>query len=112
MFLSTETTSILKNFSSINQSILIKQGKRLRRMSVMKNVLAESDIIEQFDRDVAIYDLSQFLNCLSLIPGAELKLMDDYINEARRLGVKIFYDIDDPIFNQEVYIQMLTFIQV
>ena len=80
MFLSTETTSILKNFSSINQSILIKQGKRLRSLCrVMKNVLAESDITEEFDRDVAIYDLSQFLNCLSLIPGAELKLMDDYI---------------------------------
>lgn len=79
MFLSTETTSILKNFSTINQSILIKQGKRLRSMSVMKNVLAESDITEEFDRDVAIYDLSQFLNCLSLIPGGELKLMDDYI---------------------------------
>ena len=45
----------------------------------MKNVLAESDITEEFDRDVAIYDLSQFLNCLSLIPGGELKLMDDYI---------------------------------
>ena len=79
MFLSTETVSILKNFSTINQSILIKEGKRLRSMSVMKNVLAESDIIEEFDRDVAIYDLSQFLNCLSLIPGGELKLMNDYI---------------------------------
>ncbi len=48
-------------------------------MSVMKNVLSEADIVEEFDRQVAIYDLSQFLNCLSLIPGGELKLMDDYI---------------------------------
>ena len=45
----------------------------------MKNVLSEADIVEEFDRQVAIYDLSQFLNCLSLIPGGELKLMDDYI---------------------------------
>lgn len=48
-------------------------------MSVMKNVLAESDILEEFSREVPIYDLSQFLNCLSLIPGAEINLMDDYI---------------------------------
>ncbi len=48
-------------------------------MSVMKNVLSEADIVEEFDRQVAIYDLSQFLNCLSLIPGGEVKLMDDYI---------------------------------
>ncbi len=79
MFLSPETVSILKNFSTINQSVLIKPGKRLRSMSVMKNVLSEADIVEEFDRQVAIYDLSQFLNCLSLIPGGELKLMDDYI---------------------------------
>ena len=79
MFLSAETVSILKNFSTINQSLLIKGGKSLRSMSVMKNVLVEADITEDFDREVAIYDLSQFLNCLSLIPGAEVKLMDDFI---------------------------------
>ena len=79
MFLSQETISILKNMSGINQSILIKEGRRLRSMSVMKNVLAESDILEEFDREVPIYDLSQFLNCLSLIPGGEVTLMDDYI---------------------------------
>ena len=79
MYLSAETVSILKNFASINQSILIKPGKRLRSMSIMKNVLSEANIIEEFDREVAIYDLSQFLNCLSLIPGADIQLMPDYI---------------------------------
>lgn len=74
MYLSTETVSILKNFSTINQSILIKAGKKLRTMSVMKNILSEVDIDEEFSRDVAIYDLNQFLNCLSLIPGAEVNL--------------------------------------
>ena len=46
----------------------------------MKNVLVEADISEEFDRDVAIYDLSQFLNCLSLIPGSEVVLKDDHIS--------------------------------
>lgn len=76
MYLSQDTTSVLKNLASINQSILIKQGKRLRSMSVMKNILVEADITEEFTRDVAIYDLNQFLNCMSLIPGAELNLND------------------------------------
>ena len=79
MFLSQETVSVLKNLSTINQSILIKQGKKLRSMSVMKNILVETDIIEEFTRDVAIYDLNQFLNCLSLIPGAEVNLGDNAI---------------------------------
>ena len=79
MFLSTETVSLLKNFSSINQSLLIKAGKKLRTMSAMKNILAEVDITEEFTRDVAIYDLNQFLNCLSLIPGAEILLEESSI---------------------------------
>ena len=79
MFLTQETVNILKNFSTINQSILIKPGKKLRSMSNMKNVLAESEITEEFDRQVAIYDLPQFLNCLSLIQGAEIQLDDNSI---------------------------------
>lgn len=79
MYLSQETIQTLKNFSTINQSILIKAGKSLRSMSVMKNILVEAEIQETFDRDVAIYDLNQFLNCLSLIPGAEVKLDDNSI---------------------------------
>ena len=79
MHLSQDTVQVLKNLSTINQSILIKSGKRLRSMSVMKNILVEADITEDFSRDVAIYDLNQFLNCLSLIPGADVVLGDNAI---------------------------------
>ena len=79
MYLSQETVALLKNFSTINQSILIKAGKKIRSMSVMKNILVEADIDEEFTRDVAIYDLNQFLNCLSLVPGAEVKLEDSIV---------------------------------
>ena len=79
MYLSTETVSILKNLSTINQSILIKPGKQLSSMSVMKNILVKADIQEEFEKTVAIYDLNQFLNCLSLIPGAQLTLGENSI---------------------------------
>ena len=62
MKLSEKTIALLKNFSSINQSILFKKGNVLRTMSVMKNILAEVDIEECFPQDFAIYDLVQFLN--------------------------------------------------
>ncbi len=74
MYLSNETVQILKNLSTINQSILIKPGRQLNSMSVMKNILVKADITEEFQKTVAIYDLNQFLNCLSLIPGAEIQL--------------------------------------
>ena len=79
MFLTTDTVQVLKNLASINQSLVIKEGRQLRSMSVMKNILVEADITEVFERDVAIYDLNQFLNCLSLIPGAELMLEENSI---------------------------------
>ena len=41
MKLSDKTLTLLKNFSSINQSILFKKGNSLRTISVMKNILAE-----------------------------------------------------------------------
>ena len=70
----------LKNFSTINQSILIKPGKQLRSMSVMKNILVEAEVTEEFPSQIGIYDLNQFLNCLSLVPGAELEASPDSVS--------------------------------
>ena len=77
MKLSDETVSLLKNFSNINQSVLIKQGKKLRTISVMKNILAEATVEEDFPKDFAIYDLNQFLNGLFLHHNAELDFQND-----------------------------------
>ena len=72
MKLSDKTLSVLKNFSTINQSILFKQGSKLRTISVMKNILAEATISEEFMRDFGVYDLNQFLNGMSLHQSPEL----------------------------------------
>ena len=72
MKLSDKTINLLKNFSTINQSILFKQGNNLRTISVMKNILAEANIDEDFPKDFGIYDLNQFLNGLALHQTPEL----------------------------------------
>ena len=77
MKLSDNTLSVLKNFSTINQSILFKTGNRLRTISVMKNILAEATITEELPRDFGIYDLTQFLNGMGLHQSPEL----DFKNE-------------------------------
>ena len=66
MKLSETTINLLKNFKEINQSILFKQGNKLLTMSVMKNILAEATIQEEFPKDFGIYDLSQFINGIEL----------------------------------------------
>ena len=78
MKLTEKTLNLLKNFASINQSILFKKGSSLRTMSVMKNILAEADISEEVPQDFAIYDLVQFLNGISLYGDPEL----DFQNES------------------------------
>lgn len=77
MKLSSETISLLKNFSTINQSILIKEGNQLRTISVMKNIYAVAEVKEQFPREIAIYDLNAFLNALSLHSSPDI----DFSNE-------------------------------
>jgi hypothetical protein len=77
MKLSDKTLTLLKNFSSINQSILFKEGSNLRTISVMKNILAEATIEEELPKDFGIYDLNQFLNGLNLHQNAELDFQND-----------------------------------
>ena len=79
MYLSQDTVQILKNFSTINSNILIRKGSKLRTWTVSKTILGEATVQEEFPNDVAIYDLNQFLNCLSLVPGADLELTDDSV---------------------------------
>ena len=93
MKLSDSTLTVLKNFAGINNSILVKEGKKLRTISVAKNILAEANITEEFPRDVAIYDLNQFLNGLSLHADPDLDFTPDSyitIKEGKR-RVKYFY---------------------
>jgi len=93
MKLSDNSLTILKNFAGINNSILVKQGTKLRTISVAKNILAEADITEEFPRNFAIYDLNQFLNGLGLHQDPELDFTNDSyitIREGKR-RVKYFY---------------------
>jgi hypothetical protein len=93
MKLSDNTLTLLKNFAGINQSILVKQGNKLRTISIAKNILAEAEITEEFPRDFAIYDLNQFLNGLSLHSDPDLDFAEDSyitIREGKR-RVKYFY---------------------
>ena len=93
MKLSESTITILKNFSSINQSILVKEGSKLRTISVMKNILAEAEIKEEFPKDFAIYDLNQFLNGLGLHQDPDLDFENNshvIIREGKR-RVKYFF---------------------
>ena len=96
MKLSDKTISLLKNFSSINQSILFKEGNKLRTISVMKNILAEATVSEEFAKDFGVYDLNQFLNGLSLHQSPELDFKNDGYVVIREGKMRSKYFFADP----------------
>ena len=74
MNLSSDTVAVLKNFSDINQNILVKPGNKVQTISTMKNILAEAEVKEQFDSEFAIYDLPEFLRSIDLFSKPSLEL--------------------------------------
>lgn len=96
MKLSESTVSLLKNFSSINQSLLFKEGNKLRTISVMKNILVEANVSETFPKDFGIYDLNQFLNGLSLHSSPDLDFENDQYVVIKEGKTRSKYFFADP----------------
>ena len=111
MKLSDNALAILKNFAGINNSILVKQGNKLRTISVAKNILAEAEIREEFPRDFAIYDLNQFLNGLTLHQDPDLDFQQESylsIKEGKRRVKYFFADPNVIVAPPEKEIQLPT----
>ena len=54
MELCENTLDVLRNFSSINQNIMIRSGNNIKTMSVTRNMIATADVSEQFTKDFGI----------------------------------------------------------
>ena len=97
MKLSNDTRDVLKNFSTINQNLLVKNGNVINTMSAMKNIVAKASIPDTFDNEFAIYDLNEFLSALSLFKEPTL----DFDEKAVKLkeeggGSSLNYFFSDP----------------
>jgi hypothetical protein len=79
MKLSQETLEVLKNFSSINQSLLIKSGNTLSTISNLRTILSIANVQETFPTTFAIYDLNKFLAKHSLYKDCDLEFEDDRV---------------------------------
>ena len=79
MKLSEHTVDVLKNFASINQNLVIKEGSTLTTMSAMKNIVAKAEVEESFDKEVAIYDLNEFLASISLFTNPVLEFDEGFV---------------------------------
>lgn len=76
MKLSEQTIGILKNFATINPSVLIKAGNVMSTMSPQKTIIAKATVEESFPQQFAIYELAKFLGVLSLFKEPELEFSE------------------------------------
>ena len=63
-------------------------------MSAMKNIVAKADVVETFPKEVAIYDLNEFLSSLSLFTQPVLDFQDQYMtmkDEVSKATLKYWY---------------------
>ena len=79
MKLSDNTVKVLKNFSTINQGLVVKPGKTLRTISPNKAVLAEATVIEKFPHEFGIYDLNKSLSLLSMSTENEVEVEKEFL---------------------------------
>jgi hypothetical protein len=94
MKLSSQTINVLKNFSTINQNLVIKEGSDITTMSAMKNIVAKAKVEESFTKEFAIYDLNEFLSALSLFTIPDLDFQNDFVvitEEGSSKSLKYWY---------------------
>jgi hypothetical protein len=67
MNFSDETLAVLKNFSTINSSVVFKPGTHIKTISPSKTVMAVAKVAETFDRKACIYDINRFIAAANAI---------------------------------------------
>ena len=97
MQITKQTIDILKNFSTINSSIIIEEGSKLQTISAMKNILAKAEITDTFEKKFAIYDLTEFLNIATdpSYEGADYDFNETAVNIQKDSAKTKYYYADE-----------------
>jgi len=97
MQITKTTQDLLTSFTQINPSILIKSGNKVSTISPAKNILAQADIFEDFEHNVCIYDLGQFLGITKqdIFEGADYKFNESSV-EITKNGNSVTYNYAAP----------------
>ena len=98
--LSKATIDLLRNYSTINKSIVIPSGKDLQTISVNKNIISMTTIREHIPEQMAIYDLPLFLGALSLFKQPYLNFPDNkrvIVFDEETKGKTVFYYSDPSV---------------
>jgi hypothetical protein len=90
-----KTIQILRNFSTINPSIIFKPGNTLKTISQSKTIMARASIQQQIQSTFAIADLAQFLSAISMFEDPVLEPENGYMSIGKGTE-KIKYTFAEP----------------
>lgn len=95
MKFSEQTLTVLKSFSQINKSILLKPGKVIRTIAPEKTLMAKATIPDEIPAEACIYDMSRFLSILSLYDDPEVNFNDKFfeISQGKRKTKYVYADV-------------------
>ena len=92
MKLSKNTIAILKNFATINQSVLMEPGNVLRTISPSKAIAAIATIEEEIPNAAAIYELPRFLSVVGALEDPDVDFQDNaFVISSGKNKVNYFY---------------------
>lgn len=94
MKLSQQTINVIKNFATINPSIIFKPGNEIKTISPQKTVAAIATIPDTIPSKACVYDASRFLSICSLYQEPDVQFEDKFctISEGKRRTRYVFAD--------------------
>lgn len=96
MKLSKETLKILKNFSTLNSNLLVREGNVINTITPAKNVVAEAVVKEDFPIEFGIWDMNKFLGTISLFDDPEFIFGEKSVTVVGKNGGKVSYYYSEP----------------
>lgn len=79
MKLSDNTKQVIKNFATINSSLLFREGAVLTAFAPNKTCLAKANLDQEFPKTFGIYDVPRFLSVISLFKDPDLEFLENQV---------------------------------
>jgi len=101
MKLNKDVLNVLKNYSTINQGITVKEGNELETISLKQSLYSTftNKVVEEgqvtFPREFSIYDLNGFLSVVSLFDDPSFEFGADYVSIGQA-GEWVIYYYSEP----------------
>lgn len=95
MKFNARTIQILRNFSTINESLIFKPGNQLKTISQTKTIMARANIDQAINSTFAIFDLPQFMSAVSMFEDPELTPNGSVLTISRGTE-KLNYTLSEP----------------